>query len=136
MKQAEKQSATDFINDMEKIAEKINMPENQLIQAIISGLNTNIRVFVISQGIKETLEETRKVIKLAESICKEDSNEAASAAMRRIEAKLDSLNLKNLSAPVENFEEDNHQVQERRLEGRKQSQGNQQFSSNSSLEWS
>ena len=47
--------------------------------------------------------------------------------MRRIEAKLDSLNSKNLSAPIQNFEEDNHQVQERRVEGRKQSQGNQEF---------
>src|ERR1700761_2919301 len=43
MQQKDKQTASEYMDEMERVAAKVGLPESQLIQAIVSGLNTTIR---------------------------------------------------------------------------------------------
>ena len=46
------------------------------MQAILIGLKTNIRVFVLSQGVKDNLDKLRESVKLAEVLGKDENKDA------------------------------------------------------------
>ena len=88
------------MDNLESAANKIKLPDNQLIKAIIGGLRSNIRAFIMSHGADDDLNTLRKKIKLAEIVCKEDDNDTTTEMMKPIELKLDTPNGKNFALPI------------------------------------
>lgn len=92
------QKVSDFIANLLPKATELGMPEDQVLNIVLNGLNSNLRPYVLQQN-PTTLEQLTNAAKVAELTCGEQKQEQQTimSAISRLENKLSCMEL-NMAA--------------------------------------
>ncbi len=78
--QGDEERVEDFVTRLRKAARRLNLPQEVLHYAVISGLRGPIRLHVVQQGVR-TLDDTLRAAKVAEAAATTTTSDALSVLM-------------------------------------------------------